>query len=353
MTELVSTQCPAWYEGIMQPLAGDNPCGESLEYDPAFIMLQGHLQPKLDAEYGDFVEVAESTNWSEIERNCQQLMMQAKDIRLIITLMRCRLRQIGVHALSEGFEALLFALEQWPEALHPQLLDEGEFDPLLRANAFAELESIEGFLADFRQSLLPKAAGLQITIRDAEKANASPREEDALPISTFSAIQDEWLQQQESAIISLQHALILLRTLHEKLAHSLADDAPDFTCLFSILGCFSVAKNMQEAEIPVLAESTNTGKQAESPETGMTAASDITLSPPPFRPDNPKLITNRKEALVQLREIRLWFTDKEPGNPIVPLLAFSEQIIGKSFVELLQLLPQDLISQITTKTETA
>lgn len=58
-----------YYHNLMQPIPGDHPCGLDLEYDAAFLLLQTKLQPKLTAEYGDFIEVAESINWTDTEEN--------------------------------------------------------------------------------------------------------------------------------------------------------------------------------------------------------------------------------------------------------------------------------------------
>ncbi len=80
------------------------------------------------------------------------------------------MRQVGVGALQEGLEAILWCLDTWPDQLHPQLFDEGEFEPLMRGNAFAELEDIDGFIADFRNQQLPKAAGVQLSIKEFEKS---------------------------------------------------------------------------------------------------------------------------------------------------------------------------------------
>ncbi|WP_421757491.1 ImpA family type VI secretion system protein, partial [Cronobacter malonaticus] len=160
----------------MMPLPGAFPCGVNLEYDSDFILLLSRLQPRLDAEYGQFIEAAEPVNWAEIERDCLALLNRSKDIRLLIILMRCRLRQTGLTALEEGLIALSFFLTRWPEDIHPQLYDEGEFDPLMRINALNELEDIHGIIGDLRNQLLPKAAGTQITLKIFVKSHALPRD---------------------------------------------------------------------------------------------------------------------------------------------------------------------------------
>lgn len=361
MSQSNSIVCPPWYQAALQPCAEHPPCGETLEYNPSFILLQGKLQPKLGAEYGNFVEVVESVNWAEVERDAIALLAHGKDIRLIITLMRCRMRRIGVQALSEGLEALLLLLEKWPDAIHPQLLDEGEFEPMMRANAFAELEATDGFLADFRQQTLPKASGLQLTIRDVERAYFIPREEGALSELTIAAIQQAWQQQQEEAIGSLQLATLRLSQLKIQLQQMLGHDAPDFNLLLTLLRRFGpaaqapVSYSIPEEE-PSLVDTTSIEEDEVTAET---------VSAPPSRQvavsanaataiiAKPKEITSRTDALHRLHEVRTWFIQMEPSSPVIALLAFTEQTIGKSFVELLHFLPPELIAKLEVVQESS
>lgn len=140
MNQIIKLTFSDYYQAVLHPTVGHAPCGENIEYDADFILLQSRLQPRQDVEYGSFFEAAEPVNWTDTERDCLTLLQKSKDIRLIIILIRCRLRKIGLRALPEGLEALYVVLQSWPNDLHPQLYDEGEFTPILRANAFSELE---------------------------------------------------------------------------------------------------------------------------------------------------------------------------------------------------------------------
>lgn len=377
-----------YYHSMMQPIPGDHPCGKSLEYDPAFIMLQTRLQPKITAEYGNFVEVAEPNNWTDIERKCLELMSKTRDIRLLIILIRCRMRQIGVSALQEGLEAIIWCLDTWPDQLHPQLFDEGEFEPLMRGNAFAELDDIDGFITDFRNLLLPKAAGMQIAVKDFEKAHSFPREEGALDEAVLDAIKQEWQSQSDIVILSLQKAFVLLQELTQRLDQSLGDATPEFVRMTSVLRHFDAAitpiapvepiaipeyidipeaaepypvlAEMQTmAEVPMAAEAPAIAElppamqvavpsQPQQPQPISTQQlPPVPVQPQPIPvPQQPKGIQNRADALSRLIEVREWFTAAEPSSPVITLLAFSEKTIGKSFGELLQFIPQELISKL-------
>lgn len=56
-------------------------------------------------------------------------------------------------------------------------------------------------------------------------------------------------------------------------------------------------------------------------------------------------IQNRADALARLIEVREWFTAMEPSSPVIALLAFQKNY-RQSFGELLQFIPQELISKL-------
>ena len=336
-----------YYQNLLQPLPGSCSCGESLEYDADFLMLQSKLQPRLNAEYGSFIEAAEPVNWAETERDCLLLLQKSKDIRLIVILLRCRIRQIGVAALDEGLQALHALLMTYPAETYPQLVEEGEYDPLLRANALSELEDSAGLLKDLRSQTLPKAAGLQLTIKDFEKAHASPREEGALPEATAAALRQEWDIHQDEAIFSLQSAARRLNELHQLLKTSLGDEAPDFSHLRSLLNLF-ISPLKHALSLPDLPcqETSLSVPQHEGPDDPAIATDGGEHLPNPVLSLSPKGISSRQEALVKMREVRSWFIRMEPSSPVSLLLEFAELATGKSFPELLKILPPDVIAKL-------
>lgn len=360
MNQYESLTCSDYYQSLMQPFPGDSPCGEALDYDPAFIMLQSRLQPKLGAEYGDFVEAAEPVNWTETERDCQALLQKSKDVRLVVILMRCRLRKRGLSALAEGAEALLALLQSWPDELHPQLLDEGEFEPMLRANAFAELEDIGGLLTDLRSQPLPKASGLQITVKEFEKAHQLPREEGALSDEAVAAIIREWHTSAREEIRPLTQAHYFVQQIKQILAETLGHEAPELPLLSGILGMFSreFGSEMPARDLPLEKAPQSVPEPVPTQPPGQVAVSadEAAWQPPvpvprPARHEPQKGVNTRAQALQRLQEIRSWFAVAEPSSPLVPVLKYAEESIGKSFAELQKMYPPEVIAMLNQEKE--
>lgn len=345
-----------YYQHVFQPVSQEAPCGESLDYDPAFIMLQSKLQPKLGAEYGSFVEAVEPVNWTEIERDCLALLQKSKDVRLIIILMRCRLRKIGLSALAEGTEALHALLNVWPDELYPQLLDEGEFAPMLRANAFAELEDLDGLLTDLRNQLLPKGAGLHISIKEFEKAFQVSREPGTLSEAAVAVLVHEWHLNARDEIRPLILAHSFVKEIKNTLAVMLRDEAPELAVLLNILALFTkeFGNEPPEAEIysEPLPDTTNKEKPfACTADAKEVADEAIVNALAPASQEFCKNIINRAEALHRLQEIRSWFGMTEPSSPLIPLLKYAEESIGKNFAELLKMYPPEIVAILSQERE--
>jgi type VI secretion system protein ImpA len=336
-----------YYQHLLQPVSQTSPCGENLEYDPALILLQAKLQPRLGAEYGGFTEAADPVNWAEVERDCHALLAKSRDIRLVVTLIRCRLRVVGLVSLAEGLQALLALLQQWPEHLYPQLQDEGDFVPLLRANALNELEDSSGLINDLRQHVLPRAVGMQCAIKDVEKAFAIPRDENALPEATVRAMLNEWRNSGHPEMASLGITQSVLQALSQSLHDSLGDIAPGFPQLKHLLELFS-------GFVPAKRETQGNDEMGHSPQ--LVEAVSPSPTPPvcvaevaqELTPLAPQGINSRAQALASLRDVQCWFVAAEPGSPVILLLEFAIKTSGKSFTELMQLLPVEIVAHLNS-----
>jgi len=346
------------YADLLEPVSADAPCGPDLEYDPAFVMLQAAIAPRADAQYGDFVDAPQPANWAEAERDCRALLLRTKDIRLAVILARCRTRQGGAAGLRDSLALLKAMLDRYGDALHPVPFFEGEPDPVVCANAIAALADADGALADARDIPLPKTAGLQLQLRDIEKAFAVPRQKDALAPESASRLLRELWARRDPAVVALAEAQRSAAELDAWSRAALGADAPDLGALTKLLQPFAPAS----LESPHAAAAQPAGlppPAADMPDTGDTAdapnAPDTRAAPPaaPALPaaagpaDAPRPCASppadRWQALAAIRDTRLWFEENEPSSPVIVLLRQAERMVGKRFSELAHIIPADLL----------
>ncbi|MBR8132146.1 type VI secretion system protein TssA [Burkholderia ambifaria] len=335
------------YIDLLEPVSAEDPCGPDLEYDPAFVMLQAAVAPRADAQYGDFVDAPQQANWAEAERDCRALLLRTKDLRLITILIRCRIRQSGAEGLRDGVALLLQMLVRYGEALHPTPMLDGERDPIVYSNAIAALADADAALADARDIRLPKTAGLQLQLRDIEKAFAVPRAKDALAPESASRLLSELWNRRDAAIVALADAQRAVAEIVALTRDTLQADAPDLDGVVKLLQPFAQTA-LDAGRAPAA-----TGPSDAPAEP--TSASDTTASLPteatPREADAPAPSAraprpmDRWSALAAIQETRVWFEQNEPSSPVIVLLRQSERMVGKRFSELANVIPAELLAQ--------
>lgn len=329
------------FADLALPVEADGrPCGDDLEYDPEFVVLQAKAAPRESAQYGDFVAPAEPLNWTELERDCRRLLLRTKDIRLLTLFLRCRTRMEQAEGLRDGLALLYTLLSAYPAQIHPQLEVDGEEDPALRANALAALADPEGLLADVREIGLGGSSTMRLQVRDLERALGIPRPADALAPESVHQQLDALRQQGVPAIAAMDEACALALAVQRWCETNLPGYAPDVDALPRLL---RLAGDPELAQPAVVQAESTIGAPADRP-SPIPIPIDIgaRLS---LAKDSAGMPADRHAALVQIRAAREWFEDHEPSSPVSLLLRQAEHLVGKPFAEVFQTIPAELVER--------
>jgi type VI secretion system protein ImpA len=300
------------------------PCGPSLEYDAEYAVLLARMAPRADAQYGEFVGLADAPNWTDIERDCRRLLTRTRDINVLVWLCRARTRLAHAAGFAPSLATLAQALQAWPDAIHPQLVVEGERDPAVRANALAALADPEGLLGDVREIVVATNAVRHLTVRDVERAHAVPRPVGA-PSPESVTQQLEGLHgavsgDVESPVMALAKALVSAREIAAWCAAHLADDAPSLHALLALLKPFEQSEPSLDAELPGFDQVIEPERQASVPS-----------------------MHSRDHVRDNIRAAREWFEAHEPSSPVAILLRQAERMVGRRFSEIADAIPLDLV----------
>ncbi|MET3494820.1 ImpA family type VI secretion system protein [Variovorax boronicumulans] len=311
---------------VLEPLSAHEPCGPSLEYDAEFSVLLSRMSPRGDAQYGQFVRTPEAPNWVEVERDCRRLLLRTRDIHLFVWLCRARTRLAQAAGLAHSLGALAAALEAWPDAMHPQLVVEGERDPAVRANALAALADPDGLLGDVRDIVVAANAVRHLTVRDIERAWSVPRPADAAsPESVAQQLAQLRLAANgdaDSPVNLLAQAARAAGQIAAWAAHHLTQDAPSLLALTRLLAPF------EESTPPAQTMSPTPREEPEST-LGHAGAN----------------LATRSEVLHSIRAAREWFEHHEPSSPVAVLLKQAEFMVGKRFAQIADAIPLDLLQK--------
>jgi type VI secretion system protein ImpA len=335
----------------LAPVNDSMPCGPDLEYDHDFVVLFASAAPRQDVQYGAFVGAPDPVNWSELERDCQRLMLRTKDIRVAVLYTRCRTRLAGAAGLADGTRLLAAWLDVFAEQVHPQPDVDGGCDAAheMRMNAIQALADPDGLLADVREIVLSKSTLARLQVRDVERAFARPRSPDALaPESVTQQLLDVRAQQPE-VMAGFDDAVTHLAAIDAWCAVHLEGYLPDLSPLTRLLGrlnapaSMNAVEQLEESRDPASAPGESSGchasVQLEPVNDGTVSATEhITIQPRSAPAD-------RHAALTLIRTARTWFETHEPSSPIPVLLKRAEQFVGKPYAEVVTAIPAELLAQ--------
>jgi type VI secretion system protein ImpA len=152
---------------LTSPIRPDAPCGDDLEYDPAFTELE-RLARGAGAERAVGPDVpAEGPDWKQIRSKASALLSRTKDLRVAMVWTKARLHLEGIAGFSAGLSAVRGLIENYWETLHPRLDPEYDNSPLMRINVLKELCDRDGVLNVVRTAPLVTMPALgSFSLRD-------------------------------------------------------------------------------------------------------------------------------------------------------------------------------------------
>lgn len=323
--EDVAISATSW-QGLLSPISAELPCGTDLEYDPAFMLLQARVSPRNDTQYGGFHAQPEPTNWAEVERDCMGLLARARDIRLVVLLIRCRCRSEGAHGLRNGLHSLLALLATFPTEVHPQLEVDGEYDPAVRANALAALADPAGLMSEIRELRFGDKA-LRVSLREIERSQCVPLPEDAMAPDTMRLRLDALRDRHAASFAAMDDACAQVMAIQRWCVETMPDHVPDLDPLVRLL---RLASHPGDATVASFDE---TGVRPVASAPDVPQASPLTGA------------SDRHAARCQIRGARQWLEIHEPSSPVPLLLRQAEYLLGKPFSEVFQAIPADLVER--------
>lgn len=317
---------------LLEPVSAQPPCGPDLEYDPLQQELERAVQGKPEQVIGDHTIPATPPDWNDVRERAVAQLSRSKDLRVAVWLTRALVNLEHLAGLASGLRLIEGLLERYWEPLHP-LPDPDDQDLTIRLNTLAALASADALLGDVRGALLIRASSHgKISVRDAEVALGR------LPAPAAGAMSLAQIEAALAAAPESPHIVESLRTaLHSCQAINalLAEKAgthlaPDLKPLLSALqGLLTLVPAEQEA---IIADEVATPEQTDE------AA----------RPSSPLGvdIRSREDALRMLDRVCDYLIKHEPSNPAPLLIRRAQRLMNMDFVELIQELAPDGLTQI-------
>lgn len=327
---------------LVSPISDEAPCGENLEYDPAFSNLEILATGRAEQQIGDVVAAGVEPDWQEVRKAAEALFARTKDLRVAGHLARAVLRLDGVAGLRDGLALFYALIERYWDTVHPQLDPEDGFDATMRVNVINSLADLDGIVNPLRRLPLVSSRVIgRFSYRDIlmargelERGENDPATEVATIKAAFADMGGEAGQEARSAIAdALNAAMAIEKVVSDKVG---AASGPTLAPLVTTLR--EIGKIFDEY-MPSLAP-------AQEPAADSAAEAEGTVpGRPPSGPFVPGDIRSREDVIQAIDRICEYYSRTEPASPLPFLLMRAKRLVFASFIDIMKDIAPDGLSQ--------
>ncbi|GAA4349857.1 type VI secretion system protein TssA [Variovorax defluvii] len=336
---------PELVDALQAPVSEGSPCGDDLEYDPAFIALETAAQGKPEQQFGDTVIPAVEPEWREVSEQAQALLRRSKDVRPAVLLLRASTRMQGLNGFLLGLRLLSGLLDRYWDGIHPKLDADDDNDPTMRLNALAPLADDGMVLRDLYDAPLGVARGIgPIRVRDVAIAHNA-----MAPLGGEATLSPSEIQGGLEAIHAENpDVLRAAMDVPERVSalQLLLDDRSGRINGVDLARLRSVGQVIQKACAAVAGSTDPAGDPAAEAQ----GADGATAGGAPARAAAPGELRSRQDVLQTLDRVIRYLEQSEPGNPAPLLIARAKKLIGVSFLEIMADLAPNALDTIETVT---
>jgi type VI secretion system protein ImpA len=232
---------------LLNPIAGDNPSGASLRYDPVYDQIKEARRQDDTGPQGDWQRERKVADYRQVtDLSSKALAERSKDLQLAVWLTEAALHREKFSGLQQGLDLLRGLLEQFWDTLYPEIED-GDLEPralllgwvgdrLIDGVRFTPITSGGFGLHHFKESRLvgteedaaqseSKQEARQAAIKEG-KPTVEDFDKDAASTSTA---------QYEAWIAALDACLAAIASLASLCDEKFGDDGPSFVPLRTAL----------------------------------------------------------------------------------------------------------------------
>lgn len=325
------------YSRIADPIAPDAPCGPDLDGEPEVMNFLSVAEGQLPASYRGFDK--KSFEAKPTLEKLHTLLAKSHDLRLLTLLAKFYILSDNVSGFFDAIMAMRDLLAgQW-DACHP---NEQAGGSALRSAYLATLDDLPTVVLPLQNAPIINDKRLgPLTMRSIQVANkkipVQPGETAGDPDTILGAFQrHEPFEDLVALKLRIEAVKVALKEIHQIFADKVSYEvAPSFQRLPELLDTILAflsgivgGRGVAEAEA---APSTDGGQTevAAAGATGTVAQSAEEL-------------TSVKEASNALEGILSYYSTSEPSSPARLMIKQAHQLVGKSFVEAMQVLAPGL-----------
>jgi len=328
------------YAGITDPITAEAPCGPDPDADPEIMNFLGMAEGQLPASYRSFDKKAFDPK-PALEK-LQQLLAKSRDLRFLALAAKLNILSDNVPGFTDAVIAMRDLLKAQWEGCHPS---EHEGGDALRSAYIATLDDLPTVVLPLQNTpiIVDKRLG-PLSMRAIQLANKKiPAQADEAigdPDTILTAFhRDDRFDDLVAFKSRIEAVKVALKDMHQLFVDKVNHEtAPHFQrlpeLLDSILAFIGGIVNAREGTAEASAQSGN--EEPSEP----SLAGDGGISP-----TSAEELVSVKEASNALGSILAYYSANEPSSPAWLMTKQALQLVGKTFVEAMQVLAPGLTQE--------
>ena len=323
---------------LLMEISDGAPCGENLEYDPAFAAVEIEAKGIPERQVGGSIEPAQPPNWKNLRKMLLELMERTHDLRLLVELARTQLNLEGLTGFQEALSLLRKSLEKYWKDIFPQLDPDDGNDPTNRVNILMTLCDRDNFLFPLLNAPLVESRLVgRFSLRDVQFATGKttvPAGQTAPQLSliqgAFSEVAKEMVEATHSALKDSLDDMTQIETFVTQQVGVV--NAPSFAPIREILkeAYAFVGERMEQLGLGQVTGGAGVDSFNDS------SGSDEAGSGKNLSKEKIAGINNRQDVIRTLDLICEYYANHEPSSPVPLLVNRARRLVTMDFMEILQ-----------------
>jgi len=324
------------FESFSQPISAELPSGENLEYDPQYREMEMLFQSKGEPSIAGYEDTETGPDWKGVERLATELLERTRDLRVQVYATIASIHTNGILAFRDNLELLRHFLENFWETVHPQLDPDDNNDPTLRLNTLQMLNEYSLIALALDRVKLVELKGLgRFGIREVELAQGKETPEKDEQVPDLNVIRQAFASADRTELDELHRAVEESLDLLTAIESVWLDKSGETTGL----GLENARKSLQKVGA-VLAQFTPLDRAgaepgADDPVELAKGGVEIVSS----------AVNTRSDVIRVLDKVCEYYSVHEPSSPVPLLLRRAQRLVEKSFMEILEDMVPDGVTQ--------
>ncbi|MFK8017751.1 MAG: type VI secretion system protein TssA [Gammaproteobacteria bacterium] len=336
---------------LLADVAGDDPCGPDMEYDPLFQQMERAAEGKRGQQAVEGETESEPPDWRELKKTSLEILGQSKDLRAAVSLAHGALRLDGWSGFADALKLIEGLIAQHWSGVHPALDPDDDNDPVMRVNALNALSLVDNRIPEERRVTIMESC-LDVSLVEAKGVGAfgfrdmliangelpAPENPDG-EIPSTAIIEAACMQTELEDLQAVAENVAAANTAIAGISSAIAEhipltETPDLVPLSKVLTQILVEVNaaLQKRGVSVDGagdEDGEAGAQGEAKQAGISGT-----------------VQNREDVIRVLDQVCEFYRRSEPSSPVPILLQRARSLVNMDFMDIVRNLTPNGVGEI-------